>query len=203
MKLLLLGKPASGKGTIGELLSKRLGIPLVSIGELLRNMPTNHPRYQDVKDAMDRGELVPFDIPAQLLKERLSQSDCESGYIIDGWGRSLGNLSHFNPNLDKVLLFNISDETAIKRITGRRMCQETGEIFNIYTLPAEELKKCTGTLVQRDDDKEEVVKERLASFRDQTEPAIKYFKDEGLLVEIDAEPLPDVIFQNTLRVLNL
>ena len=191
-----MGPPASGKGTIGELLSSKLKLPLVSGGDLLRALPSTHPRYTELHKKMDAGDLAPSDLIASLLKERVSHSDCASGYILDGWARKLDNLQYFDPGFDLVLFLNISEDTVIRRVSGRRMCKADGEIYNIYTMTPDQLAKCDSDFTQREDDKEEVVRERLIVYREETKPVIDYFKKQGILIEIDAEPLPEVVFTN-------
>ena len=203
MKILIIGPPASGKGTIGDLLSVKLRIPLVSGGELLRALTAKHPRYEELHKKMDAGELAPSDLVADLLKERVSHSDCSNGYILDGWARNINNLKYFDPKFDLVLFLDISEETAIKRISGRRICELTGETYNIYTMDKKELAECPSGFTQRDDDKENVVKERLAVYRKETSPVIEYFKKQHILVEIDAEPAPEEVFKNVCKALGI
>lgn len=203
MKILLIGPPASGKGTIGELLSEKLSIPLISGGALLREVPESHPRYEELHKLMDAGELAPSDLIAQLLKERISKEDCKEGYLLDGWARKMDNLEFFNPGFDLVFFLNVSDDIVLKRISGRRMCKGDGQIYNIYTLPKEELDKCEGGFEQRDDDKEDVVRNRIEGYKEETLPVIEYFKKQGNLVEVDAEPTPDEVFKNVCKALKI
>lgn len=198
-----MGPPASGKGTIGELLSSKLKLPLISGGDLLRALPSTHPRYNELHKKMDAGDLAPSDLIASLLKERVSHDDCTSGYILDGWARKLDNLQYFDPGFDLVLFLNISEDTVIRRVSGRRMCKADGEIYNIYTMTPDQLSKCDSDFTQREDDKEEVVRERLIVYREETKPVIDYFKKQGILIEIDAEPLPEEVFNNICESLGI
>lgn len=197
MKILLLGPPASGKGTIGKMLSEELDIPLISAGNVLRTLPPSHPRYHEVHEAMDRGHLVPQDFLSEVLRDRLSEEDCADGFVLDGWGRALIDLEYFDPGFDKVVVINVSDETVLKRITGRRICTSNGEIYNIYTLPKEQLEECTGKLVHRHDDTIEIAKRRLEIQRIKDD-VLAYFKPQNNLVFVDGEPTPDVVFKNVL-----
>ena len=202
MKILLMGPPAAGKGTIGKMLSEKLGIPLISNGALLRELPKEHPGYERVHHFMSLGELVPQDILAELLNNRTQEDDCKNGFIIDGWGRALIDLEYYDPGFDKVVVINISDETAMKRITGRRICTSNGKVYNIYTLPEEELNECDGELIQRKDDKPEVVKRRLEVQKLNPE-VLDYFRNQNNLVFVDGEPEPEVIFAEVLSVLGI
>ena len=140
---------------------------------------------------------------ADLIVERVSQPDCEDGYILDGWARNMGNLGFFDPGFDKAIVFKLSRQSSVKRITGRRVCTADGRTYNIYTLPKEELEACEGKLVQRDDDTEEAVNRRLDIYYSETMEVVEYLKQQGIVVEIDAEPMPDKIFKSTLKALDL
>src|SRR3972149_1067835 len=120
MIIMLMGPQACGKGTQGELLSKKLNLSLVGVGDLLRAIPKNHPKYQLVQDEMKRGELANHEAVADLLKERVLRKDCADGYILDGWGRIEEQFKLFDPNPDKVIFINIPREETIRRISGRR-----------------------------------------------------------------------------------
>ncbi|MFA6982272.1 MAG: nucleoside monophosphate kinase [Patescibacteria group bacterium] len=203
MKILLLGPQGCGKGTIGKMLSEKMQVPLVSSGDMLRAIPENNQHYKIANEYMNKGELVPQYIVAELLRERVAKDDCKDGFIFDGWGRCRLDLELFDPVFDRVVVLNISRETSIKRISGRRLCDSDGKTYNILTLPPEELAKCTGNLTQRVDDTEEAVNRRLDIYYKETQEVIDDFKKKGILVEIDAEPLPDVIFAHVVSALGL
>ena len=198
-----MGPQGSGKGTIGQMLARKLGVPFISGGDLLRNIPKTHPRFKEVDKLMSAGELAPFDLVAQLWLERLNKSDCADGYVMDGWSRDIGNLDYFDPDLDKVIVLNISMDISIRRITGRRLCDSDNKAYNIYTLPKEELEKCEGNLIQREDDTEEAVKRRLEIYYKQTVEVIDLYKKRGIVVEVDGEGLPDEVFKKVLESLDL
>lgn len=198
-----MGPQGSGKGTQGEMLSEYLGIPLISVGGLLREMPKTHPRNKEAEEYMERGELVPYDIAAELIQERISLPDCINGYILDGWAREKGNLEYFNPGFDLVLHILIPREESVKRITGRRICSSDGETYNIYTLPKEELEKCKGNLIQREDDTEEAVNRRLDIYYNETQKVINDFEKEGLLIEIDGVGTPEEVFERVKSALDV
>ncbi|MBN1162281.1 nucleoside monophosphate kinase [Patescibacteria group bacterium] len=198
-----MGPQASGKGTIGRMLSEKLKFPLISIGDILRHLPKSHPRYKEVNELMEKGELAPQDLIAELLEYRLAQADCYKGYILDGWYRAMENVRLLDVEPDVVIVLEISEETTIRRISGRRTCTSDGEIYNIYTLPKEELEECEGELVQREDDTEEAVKKRLSIYNTETKEVVEYLKNRGTNVrEVNAEGPPEEVFEAVMKVLN-
>lgn len=197
MRILLIGPPASGKGTQGKLLAEFLNIPLISTGDILRSLSDESAFSDVITKAMESGNLAPNELVALGLKE--SVEDLED-YILDGWVRQLDDLNHFDPDFDIVIFYNISDETAIKRVTSRRVCEEHGHTYNLLFDPPKVEGVCDNDgskLIQREDDTEKVVKARLGVYRNQTLPVIDHFKKLGILIEVDAEPLPDEIFEAT------
>jgi len=201
MKILLIGPPASGKGTIGRLLADKLNLNFLSTGDILRSIKPNHPLYEYINSIMNKGELLPSDITAKFLIERVSKDDCKDGYVLDGWGRKIEDINCFNPNFDVIIFLSISDESVIKRVTGRRYNKETGETINIYTLSNLNDKKDLSNFEMRNDDNVEVVNNRLKYFYIQTMPVIEYFKKNYALVKINAEPLPQIIVEDILNTL--
>lgn len=204
MKVLLMGPPASGKGTIGELISEELNIPIFSIGQILRDVSEDSPYYEKIHKQMDEGGLVHPPLVAELLKEEVSKEAYEGGYILDGWMRNIEQKDYFDPKPDFVIFFDISDETAIKRISGRRFCPEDDFSCNIYTLPPENkdhCDKCGGKLTQRDDDRKEVVQNRLELYKEETIPVIEHYKEKGNLVEVDGEPSPKEVLAEVFEKL--
>lgn len=204
MKLLLMGPQGCGKGTIGEMLSDKLDIPLISVGEMLRNVPPSHPRYKELTSFLNRGLLSPQDLVAELLKERVLQPDCANGFIFDGWGRKKIDLEYFDPGFDKVILLEISPETSILRLSNRRTCRKCGKVFNLITVPPKKegvCDECGGELYQRDDDTKEAINTRLSIFYHDTQEVLQIFKKRGILIEIDGEPAPEVVFQSVMSAL--
>lgn len=201
MKILFLGPQGSGKGTVGKIISKELGLPHIEVGKVLRDLPESHPRYKELHELMDAGHLAPQDFVAELLKNRVKESDCANGFIFDGWCRSMVDLTYFDPGFDIVIVLTISYETSKTRVTGRRMCDTDGKIYNIYTLPQEELAKCKGNLTQREDDTEEALKKRLEIYATNTQEVINHYKEKGILYEVSAEEMPDIVAENVLAVL--
>jgi adenylate kinase len=205
MKILLVGPQGCGKGTIGNKLSNHLGIPLISAGQILRDLPEQHPRKKEIEYYMEKGELAPQDLVAELLKEETSSDRCNDGFIFDGWGRSLTNLKYYDPGFDKVFYIKISPETSIKRLSFRRTCENCGSIFNIISVPPKVegiCDICGGKLIQRDDDTEDAVRRRLEIFNTETMKVINHFKELGVLVEVDGEGTPEEVFQLVLEALN-
>jgi adenylate kinase len=201
MKILLLGPQASGKGTVGEIISRELNIPIIGVGQLLRELSPEHPRHGEIHKIMLEGKLAPQDFLAGLLVDRTQCDDCINGYIVEGWGRNLIDLTYFDPNFDKAIVLEIARETSIKRITGRRVCTSNGKTYNVYTLPAEMLKECTGELLQRPDDTEEAVNARLDIYYNETTQVIEKYEAEGKIIKIDGEGLPDEVAEKVLTAI--
>lgn len=201
MKILLIGPQGCGKGTIGQMLSDKIGVPLLSVGEMLRSVDQSSKYYQKVQEELKKGVLVSESIVVALLKEELAKEKYQQGYIFDGWCRRMSDLEAFDPGFDFVVVFEMSRETSIKRISGRRLCETDGKTYNILTLPKEELEKCPGALLQREDDTEEAVKKRLEIYYTQTQEVVDYFDKQGKTIHINAEPLPDAIFADLMSKL--
>jgi len=204
MKILLMGPQGSGKGTIGDLLSEKLNLPAISVGKLLRSLSKNHPCHDAIDKAMDAGELAPYKETSDIIRERVSELDCADGYILDGWARNMEQLQFFDPDFDCVLYIDISPETSIKRITGRRVCERDGFTCNIYTLPSKHEGRCDvcgGELVQREDDTEEAARRRLEIFYLETVKVVDYYRSKGILLEIDGESTPEGVFRMALEAL--
>lgn len=194
-----MGPQGCGKGTQGEKLSKYLDLPTISVGASLRAVPESHPRYTELQTILNSGALAPQDLVADLIKDRISQPDCKNGYILDGWCRSLIDLKYFNPEPDFVVIINIPREESVRRVSGRRMCSSDGKIYNIYTLPKEELAHCTGELTQRADDTEESVNKRLDIYYSETLETINKLRSSGYkVIEVDGTKDPDEVFEEIL-----
>jgi len=207
--VIFLGPPGAGKGTQAQLLKERNGFIQISTGDLLREAVKNQTELGKLaKQYMDEGKLVPDDLIISLIKEKL-QEYADKNIIFDGFPRtipqaeSLDNLlSHLNKNLDAVILFKIEDEEVVKRLTGRRVCPSCGAVYHmIYNPPKidEICDKCGAGLIQRDDDKEEVIRKRLEVYHQQTKPLIEYYKSK--IVEIDATDNPENIYNKIVSMI--
>jgi adenylate kinase len=209
MRIVLLGAPGSGKGTQSQLLVKAYGIPQISTGDLLREAVSKRTELGlKAKSAMDAGKLVDDATVLGMIRERLSRKDAAKGFILDGFPRNIPQaealdqmLAEIGTPLDSVVLLNLDLGILFKRLTGRRICENCGRVFNIYTSPPETLPHCdhckeVGRLVQRPDDKEEVIGKRLEVYEAQTKPLISYYTAAGLLRAVDADADVDTVFKN-------
>jgi adenylate kinase len=214
MRIVLLGAPGSGKGTQSQLLVKAYGIPQISTGDLLREAVSQGTELGlRAKAAMDSGKLVDDATVLGMIRERLSQADAAKGFILDGFPRNIAQaqalksmLAALGTPLDSVVLMNLDLGILFKRLTGRRICESCGRVFNVYTAPeaaAGHTPACgeAPRLIQRPDDKEEVIGKRLEVYEAQTKPLIKHYEAEGLLRVIDADADMDTVFKNIQRAI--
>lgn len=208
--VILLGPPGSGKGTQAVRLSKELGIPHISTGDLFRyNISQNTDLGKRAKTYMDKGQLVPDEVVLDMLFDRVSQADSSKGYLLDGFPRTIPQAKALDIHLGsgvKVTALNleVSDDAIFKRMAGRLTCKNCGNIQNKFLAPpAKEgvCDKCGGELYQRSDDAPEVVRERLRVYHEQTKPLISYYGKKGVLVNVNGENSPDAVFQELLRAL--
>ncbi len=207
MNLVFLGPPGAGKGTIASQAKKHYDIPHISTGDLFRNHIKNETELgKQVKAILSGGDLVPDSITIAMVKERLAEDDAKKGFILDGFPRTIAQAEALKEMtvLDAVVNFELGREEVIKRLSGRRMCKSTGKIYHlIYDPPKKEgVDDETGeSLIQRDDDKPEAIAHRLDVYLAQTEPLIAYYKNAGLLVDIDASPSPNAVMAQMVSVL--
>jgi adenylate kinase len=209
MRIVLLGAPGSGKGTQSQLLVKAHGIPQISTGDLLREAVAKGTELGlRAKAAMDSGKLVDDATVLGMIRERTAKPDAAKGFILDGFPRNIAQadalkdmLESLGTPLEAVVLLNLDLGILFKRLTGRRVCQDCGRVFNVYTSPpgaAAHSKECgeTHRLIQRPDDKEEVIGKRLEVYEAQTKPLIKYYEAAGLLRVVDADADVDTVFKS-------
>lgn len=209
----MLGAPGSGKGTQAAKISKEFTIPHISTGDLFReNLKQETALGKQVRGYMDAGKLVPDELVIAMLFDRISNPDCKNGYLLDGFPRTILQaqaldsflLKQENPKTLKVLNLNCSDESVIKRISGRLTCKSCGHVYNSYFNPPKiegQCDTCQSLLIQRPDDQAEVVKERLHVYKNQTEPLIDFYKNKHLLSDIEGENSTAVVYQDLLKAL--
>lgn len=201
--LVLLGVPGAGKGTQARMLEETLGIPQISTGDIFRyNMKNNTELGQLAKSYMDRGDLVPDEVTIRMVEDRLQREDCARGAIFDGFPRNLVQAQALDAmtadhgGIALTPLITLDDDEAMRRVTGRRVCRTCGAVYHVDFNPPKEAGKCDidgGELYQRDDDKEETVKNRLYVYYKQTSPLVGYYFAKSLLAEIDgAQPIATV-----------
>ncbi len=194
MKLILLGAPGAGKGTQAEIISKKLGIPTISTGNILRAAVKNGtPVGKQAKSYMDAGKLVPDEVIIGVIHERLQEPDCQEGYILDGVPRTIAQaeaLEKAGILFDAVVSIEVSDGEIEQRMTGRRSCLTCGATYHVVANPPEKegvCDACGGELTIRKDDKPETVRARLATYHEQTEPLKGFYEARGLLKVVDRQ----------------
>lgn len=204
MKLLFIGPQGSGKGTQASVISQKLNIPHISTGEILRNVKGD--LKEQVDELINKGHFVSDELIMKIVKERVSQSDCKKGFILDGTPRNLSQ-SHLLKkitNIDKVVEIFLSDEEAIKRLAGRVSCEKCKAGYNLITQPKPKNPKicdvCGGKLIQRADDNEEAIKKRLQTYHQETEPILKEYKN--ILIKINGNQDINKIAEEILKKLN-
>lgn len=192
MNIILLGAPGSGKGTLAEFLSEKFNIISISTGNIIREaLKSGSELGLKAKSFMDSGNLVPDEIVIKIIEERLSQKDCQNGYILDGFPRTIPQaeaLDKMNIKIDKVIDLEVSDQNILERISGRRVCEKCGASYHLKNkkpLVDGVCDKCKGTLVQRKDDQIETVKARFAVYHAETEPLKDYYSKQGKLILVD------------------
>ena len=214
MRIVMLGAPGSGKGTQAKLLQAERGVPQISTGDLLRTAVAEGTELGLVaKSVMESGELVSDELVSAMIKERLGQADAASGFILDGYPRTLAQAEDLNAvlgelgiGLDAAILMDVGSDVLMKRLTGRRTCSTTGKLLNIHFSPPEEIDACLeagGELLRRDDDNEEAIGNRLAVYARQTEPLIEYYRRRSLLKSVAAEGAIEEIYARLRTSLGL
>ncbi len=212
MNIVFLGPPGAGKGTQAKILIERYGIPQISTGDMLREHRAKGTELgKKAQEYMDKGQLVPDEIILGMVKERLSQPDCERGFILDGFPRTVAQaealdriLAEMGKELNFALALIVPDELLVERLTGRRTCKNCGMMYHIKYKPPKVEGKCDvcgGQLYQRADDNEETVRNRLMVYHEQTAPLIEYYKNKGILREIDGSKSIEEITQQLISIL--
>jgi adenylate kinase len=210
----MLGAPGSGKGTQAQRIQKDHGLPQVSTGDLLRRAVADKTSLgQQAKKAMDLGELVSDEIVLGMIKERIAQPDAQRGFVLDGFPRNTsqalsldGLLAELKLKLDRAVLMDVDFDILMKRLTGRRTCSKTGAVLNIYFSSPAELEACRkagGELVQRDDDNEATIRNRLQVYERQTAPLVDYYTKKGLLATVAATGDVDAVYARLKTAIGL
>lgn len=212
MKIVLLGPPAAGKGTQAKTICEKFSIPHISTGEIFRkNISENTTLGLQAKSYMEKGDLVPDNITISLVLERLNKDDCKKGFLLDGFPRTVDQaialddyLKNDSEKLTSVLLINIPKDVILDRMTGRRMCTSCGASYHVKYKPSAISGKCDicgNNVIQRKDDSEDTVKERLEVYDEQTQPLIEYYEIRGLLQEVDGTNSIKEVFSDICKVL--
>ncbi len=209
MRMVFLGPPGAGKGTIASKAKEYYGIPHISTGDLFRNNIKNETELGlQVKSILASGGLVPDSITIEMVRNRIAEPDCANGFILDGFPRTIPQADALAEmtDLDAVVDFQISEAEVVERLSGRRMCPSTGRIYHILFNPPKVEGKDDDTgedLIQREDDKEEAIKHRLDVYVAQTQPLIDYYKDKGLIREVKTNNAltPAEVFELTKKAL--
>jgi len=214
MRIVMLGAPGSGKGTQAQRIQKDHGWPQISTGDLLRRAVADKtPLGLKAKKAMDAGELVSDEIVLGMIKERIAEGDAKRGFILDGFPRNTSQansldalLSELKLTLDRAVLMDVDFDILMKRLTGRRTCSKTGQILNIYFSTPAELEACRkagGELLQRKDDNEETIRNRLQVYEGQTAPLVDYYTKKALLKTVTATGEVDAVYTRLKSALGL
>ena len=210
MKLILLGAPGAGKGTQAEVLCKKLGIPTISTGNILRAaIKDGTPTGLKAKSYIDAGALVPDEVIIGIINERLAQADCQTGYILDGVPRTIAQaeaLEKAGITFDAVVSIEISEEEILRRMSGRRVCEACGSSYNVEAVPPRVegiCDNCGGKLIQRKDDTPETVRERLKVYHTETEPLVDFYAARGLLRPVRSDDTKEGTTQAILAALGI
>ena len=214
MNLILLGPPGAGKGTQAQMIVERYHIPQVSTGDILRKaVKEGTPLGKKTKAFMDQGQLVPDEVVIGIIDERLRTSDCNSGFILDGFPRTIAQaealqsiLAKMGKSIDHVINIEVDTEELVRRLTGRRTCKNCGAMFHILFHPPKVegiCDRCGGTLYQREDDKEKTIRIRLNEYQRQTAPLIQYYQHKKYLRSIQGVGGQEEIFERIVRLLDM
>lgn len=205
MRIVLLGAPGSGKGTMAQKLTTQLSIPQISTGDIFRqNLKEETPLGLQIKDIMAKGMLVPDEITIEIVKDRLAKPDCANGYILDGFPRSIVQAEALDgfQTIDCAINLEVDNEAIVKRLSGRRFCPDCNGTFHVSTLADEHIcPVCNGNLIVREDDKEHTVRNRLDVYAKTTLPLVDYYANQGKLVTVDGNGSIDVVYDRILSAL--
>ncbi|KLO23844.1 MULTISPECIES: adenylate kinase [unclassified Marinitoga] len=212
LNLLFFGPPGAGKGTIAKEVSKKYNIPHISTGDMLREAVASGSELgKKVKSILDSGQLVSDEIMLEVIKNRLNQSDVEKGFILDGFPRTIPQAESLEKILDEmgnpitgIIYLEVDEETVVKRITSRRICPKCGKIYNVITLKPKIENKCDicgEELIQRDDDKEEVVRDRYKVYMEKTYPVIEFYRNYNQFFTLDGSGTVEIVTKEVFNIL--
>ena len=212
MKIIMLGAPGAGKGTQAKMIAEKCGIPHISTGDIFRaNIKNGTELGAKAKEYMDKGLLVPDELVCDLVVDRIQQAECEKGYILDGFPRTIPQaealenaLNAIEQKLDYAIDIDVPDENIINRMSGRRACVGCGATYHVLFNPTKVEGKCDvcgESLILRDDDKPETVKKRLDVYHTQTQPLIDFYTERKVLVEVDGTQSMDKVFDDIMKIL--
>ena len=212
LNLVLLGPPGSGKGTQGERLNEDLRLPYYATGDILRGAVRDETELgREAKEYMDRGDLVPDEVIVGVIAERIDSSEALDGFILDGFPRTTpqaealdAKLSELGRGVTAVLLIDVSDDEVVRRLGGRRTCEANGHVFHVEFEPPRQEGVCDidgSELIVRDDDKPEVIRKRLETYHEKTEPLVSYYDDRSVLRRIEGEAPPEEVAEKVRRIL--
>jgi len=211
MNIILLGPPGAGKGTQSKKLARKINLPHISTGDILRqNVKDGTPLGKEAKDYMEKGLLVPDDLMAKMLKERFAQPDINKGFILDGYPRALSQAKTLDDvlkakklGIDLVVYLDTSDSVIIQRLTGRLVCSKCGANFHVTNMSPKVkgiCDNCGGSLYQRADDKEETVRKRIEVYKNEVASLIKYYTETGKLHKLPADGDPDIVLNQIIEL---
>ena len=212
MKIVMLGAPGAGKGTQAKMIAEKYSIPHISTGDIFRaNIKNGTELGKKAKSFIDKGQLVPDELTLDLIMDRFKEDDCKNGYVLDGFPRTIPQAEALDEALkangekvDFAIDIDVPDENIVRRMGGRRACVNCGATYHIVYSPTKvegKCDKCGEELIVRDDDKPETVKKRLSVYHDQTQPLIDYYKNEGILAEVDGTKDMEEVFQDIVKIL--
>jgi adenylate kinase len=213
LRTILLGPPGAGKGTQAERIIEKYNIPHISTGDIFReNIKKGTELGKKAQEYMNKGELVPDDLVCEIATTRLLEDDCKNGFLLDGFPRTVYQaqkldefLAAHDSKLDKVLDLEVGEDELMRRITGRRVCRDCGATYHVVNFPPKvpgKCDKCGGVLIQRSDDNEDTAKNRIAVYKEQTEPLIDYYEKAGNIVHVDGSISPENTFGQIEKALD-
>ena len=206
MNIILLGAPGAGMVTQAVRIAAAMGIPHISTGDIFRkNIKEGTPVGLKAKSYIDRGQLVPDEVVVEIVQQRIEESDCKNGFLLDGFPRTIAQAEALDrlTDIDRVINIEADLDKLVDRITGRRVCGKCGESYHISTKKDDICEKCGGKLIQRADDNEETVKSRLNVYKNETAPLIEFYKNQGVLINVDGMQTIDKVFEDIAKLLQI